>query len=325
MHLADRPDRAGPADLDDRRPSTGRHGAPRRPGRPAPRARRGRPSTAWWTVAPSSSSRRTPGLGGSVGGPDRTRWTARPARAPAAAVSRAWFDQRRPDVTRLSAPSASGRADQELEVAQLVATERDRQEVLALDPQLGPVAERGRQPRQRSERRRPVEQRVAREPVRIGRPAGHAADGTRSYHRPMAVRVTPADRHTTIGQHPGMERSIAISQPTVGSTRLYSSIVSTAPGDRTRIHHHGDCETSIYIVSGSASYTFGPTGLEHALRGDDRRLRLHPGGRDPRRGQRVGDRAAGRRADPQLRRFARGLSRRRPRRRGRRPGTMLRH
>ena len=27
----------------------------------------------------------------------------------------------------------------------------------------------------------------------------------------MAVRVTPADRHTTIGQHPGMERSIAIS------------------------------------------------------------------------------------------------------------------
>jgi uncharacterized RmlC-like cupin family protein len=78
----------------------------------------------------------------------------------------------------------------------------------------------------------------------------------------MAVRVTPADRHTTIGQHPGMERSIAISEPTVGSTRLYSSIVSTAPGDRTRIHHHGDCETSIYIVSGSASYTFGPTGLE---------------------------------------------------------------
>ena len=83
----------------------------------------------------------------------------------------------------------------------------------------------------------------------------------------MAVRVTPADRHTTIGQHPGMERSIAISQPTVGSTRLYSSIVSTAPGDRTRIHHHGDCETSIYILSGTASYTYGPTGVEHAFDG----------------------------------------------------------
>jgi uncharacterized RmlC-like cupin family protein len=81
----------------------------------------------------------------------------------------------------------------------------------------------------------------------------------------MAIRITPADRHTTIGQHPGMERSIAISGPTVGSTRLYTSVVSTAPGDRTRIHHHGECETSIYILSGAAGYTYGPTGLEHAF------------------------------------------------------------
>jgi uncharacterized RmlC-like cupin family protein len=81
----------------------------------------------------------------------------------------------------------------------------------------------------------------------------------------MAVRVTPADRRTTIGQHPGMERSIAISTPTVGSIRLYSSVVSTAPGDRTRIHHHGECETSIWIWSGRARYTFGPTGLEETF------------------------------------------------------------
>jgi uncharacterized RmlC-like cupin family protein len=81
----------------------------------------------------------------------------------------------------------------------------------------------------------------------------------------MATRIRPADRHTTIGQHPGMERSIAISAPTVGARRLYSSIVSTAPGDRTRVHHHGDCETSIYILSGAANYTFGPTGVEEAF------------------------------------------------------------
>jgi uncharacterized RmlC-like cupin family protein len=81
----------------------------------------------------------------------------------------------------------------------------------------------------------------------------------------MAVRVTPTDRQTTIGQHPGMERSIAISKPTVGSERLYSSIVSTAPGDRTRLHHHGDCETSIYILSGAARYTWGPTGVESEM------------------------------------------------------------
>ena len=81
----------------------------------------------------------------------------------------------------------------------------------------------------------------------------------------MATRITPTDRHTTVGQHPGMERSIAISQPTVGSERLYTAIVSTAPGDKTRIHHHGTCETSIYIVSGTARYTWGPTGLEHEM------------------------------------------------------------
>jgi uncharacterized RmlC-like cupin family protein len=87
----------------------------------------------------------------------------------------------------------------------------------------------------------------------------------------MATRISPADRVTSVGQHTGMERSIAISRPTVGAERLYSSIVSTAPGDKTRIHHHGDCETSIYIVSGRARYTWGPTGLEeemHAEAGD---------------------------------------------------------
>jgi uncharacterized RmlC-like cupin family protein len=81
----------------------------------------------------------------------------------------------------------------------------------------------------------------------------------------MATRVTPGDRVTTVGQRAGMERSIAISRPMVGSERLYSSIVSTAPGDKTRIHHHGDCETSIYIVSGAARYTWGPSGLEHEM------------------------------------------------------------
>jgi len=81
----------------------------------------------------------------------------------------------------------------------------------------------------------------------------------------MATRITPADRHTTVGQHAGMERSIAISAPTVGSVGLFSAIVSTAPGEKTRIHHHGDCETSIYILAGIAHFTWGPTGLEHAL------------------------------------------------------------
>jgi uncharacterized RmlC-like cupin family protein len=81
----------------------------------------------------------------------------------------------------------------------------------------------------------------------------------------MATRITPAERVTSAGQNADMERSIAISAETVGSTGLYSSVVTTAPGARTRIHHHGECETSIWIRSGRARYTFGPTGIEDTM------------------------------------------------------------
>jgi uncharacterized RmlC-like cupin family protein len=81
----------------------------------------------------------------------------------------------------------------------------------------------------------------------------------------MATRVTPAELRTSTGQNADMERAIAVSRSTVGSERLYSSIVTTAQRGRTRIHHHGECETSIYIVSGTARYTWGPTGVEHEM------------------------------------------------------------
>jgi uncharacterized RmlC-like cupin family protein len=82
----------------------------------------------------------------------------------------------------------------------------------------------------------------------------------------MATRVTPAELRTSTGQNADMERAIAVSRSTVGSERLYSSIVTTAPRGRTRVHHHGECETSIYIVSGTARYTWGATGVEHEMR-----------------------------------------------------------
>jgi uncharacterized RmlC-like cupin family protein len=81
----------------------------------------------------------------------------------------------------------------------------------------------------------------------------------------MATRIPPDRWSRGTGQNADMERAIAISGPTVGSVRLYSSVVTTAPGASTRIHHHGECETSIYIVSGRARYTFGPSGLDEAF------------------------------------------------------------
>ena len=81
----------------------------------------------------------------------------------------------------------------------------------------------------------------------------------------MARRISPAEFARGTGQNADMERAIAVSGPVAGSSNLYSSVVTTAPGGKTRIHHHGPCETSIYIESGQAHYTWGPTGLEHEM------------------------------------------------------------
>jgi len=81
----------------------------------------------------------------------------------------------------------------------------------------------------------------------------------------MAKRIGPSEFLVGTGQNADMERAIAVSAQVAGSANLYSSIVTTVPGGKTRIHHHGPCETSIYIVSGSAHYTWGPTGLEHEM------------------------------------------------------------
>lgn len=73
----------------------------------------------------------------------------------------------------------------------------------------------------------------------------------------MVKRIAKAERAGNPGQNADMERVIAVSRDTVGSERLYSSIVTTAPLGRTEIHHHGECETSIYILSGRARFYSG--------------------------------------------------------------------
>ena len=73
----------------------------------------------------------------------------------------------------------------------------------------------------------------------------------------MVKRIAKAERAGNPGQNADMERVIAVSRDTVGSGRLYSSIVTTAPLGRTEIHHHGECETSIYILSGRARFYSG--------------------------------------------------------------------
>ena len=73
----------------------------------------------------------------------------------------------------------------------------------------------------------------------------------------MVTRIDGATLRGGAGQNADMERTVVVSHDTVGSENLYTSIVSTGPGGRTEIHHHGACETSIYILSGRARFYSG--------------------------------------------------------------------
>jgi len=84
----------------------------------------------------------------------------------------------------------------------------------------------------------------------------------------MVRRIERAAVTGGAGQNAGMERAIVVSRDTVGSTGLYTSIVTTAPGGRTEVHHHGECETSIYILKGRARFYSGE-GLRDIVEGDE--------------------------------------------------------
>ena len=81
----------------------------------------------------------------------------------------------------------------------------------------------------------------------------------------MAQRIRPDEWQREAGQNADMERAVAVSRQTVGSVGLYSSVVTTQPGGTSRVHHHGECETSIYVISGRARFTWGPTGADQAF------------------------------------------------------------
>jgi uncharacterized RmlC-like cupin family protein len=70
--------------------------------------------------------------------------------------------------------------------------------------------------------------------------------------------VKPADRDRGTAQTAGMVREAGISQETAGVSTIWSGYVKTPPGSASGAHHHGDCETAIYVLSGSVRFRFGP-------------------------------------------------------------------
>lgn len=84
----------------------------------------------------------------------------------------------------------------------------------------------------------------------------------------MAKRIQPQDREEQRDNHPGMSREVAISRSTVGSEGLYVAVVKTPPGGATRVHHHGPCETCVYVTIGRARFTWSANGAARELVAD---------------------------------------------------------
>ena len=68
--------------------------------------------------------------------------------------------------------------------------------------------------------------------------------------------IRPSDRlpDTASG---AMRREAAVSNVLVGAGALWFGYVELAPGAVSAVHHHGESESAIYVISGSARFWSG--------------------------------------------------------------------
>ncbi|HMA33925.1 MAG TPA: cupin domain-containing protein [Chloroflexia bacterium] len=78
-------------------------------------------------------------------------------------------------------------------------------------------------------------------------------------------------------QSGSMQRLAAVSAETTGSQNLWMGRVTTPAGMVSAWHHHGDCETGIYVVQGRARFRWGAGGRESAEVGAGDFLAVAPG------------------------------------------------
>ena len=72
------------------------------------------------------------------------------------------------------------------------------------------------------------------------------------------VRVIKGDQlDPNTAQTPGMFRQAAINKARVGAQKLWAGTVAIAPNAKTGVHHHGELESVIYVVSGHARMRWG--------------------------------------------------------------------
>ena len=72
------------------------------------------------------------------------------------------------------------------------------------------------------------------------------------------VRVIQGDKlDPNTAQTPGMFRQAAINHARVGAQKIWAGTVRIEPNAKTGVHHHGELESVIFVVSGRARMRWG--------------------------------------------------------------------
>ena len=86
----------------------------------------------------------------------------------------------------------------------------------------------------------------------------HGHDHGDERWRSDGVRVIKGDQlDPNTAQTAGMFRQAAIDRARVGAQRIWAGTVSVQPNAKTGVHHHGELESVIYVVSGRARMRWG--------------------------------------------------------------------
>ncbi len=80
----------------------------------------------------------------------------------------------------------------------------------------------------------------------------------------MVKVIRPNERDCGTAQTPGMKREAGISAALTGATGLWMGTGVNDPGGVSGVHHHGQNESGIYILSGRIRFRWGEQ-LEHVV------------------------------------------------------------
>jgi len=78
-------------------------------------------------------------------------------------------------------------------------------------------------------------------------------------------KVSSEDATADTAQTYGMVRRAGVCESTVGATKIWMGETRMAPGGVSGAHHHGENETSIYVLSGNPVFIYMADGVEERI------------------------------------------------------------